>query len=106
MTANECTEQLDTRKLVKQALEQPADEPVAWIHEWDDGERIPLLHNETRDNDKPVSVRPLVYGDTRPQPTAWVGLTDEEFEAARYWVDDQARLWKNIEAKLKEKNSG
>jgi hypothetical protein len=42
-------------------------EPVAWMREWDDGERIPLLYKrDDRNTDKPKSVRPLVYGDTPP----------------------------------------
>lgn len=40
-------------------------EPVAWMHEWEDGERIPHLYpRDKRKMDKPVSVRPLVYADT------------------------------------------
>jgi hypothetical protein len=48
------------------------------MHEWEDGERIPLMHNYSSDNDKPVSVRPLVFGDTTPpaaqpaQEWSWV----------------------------------
>jgi hypothetical protein len=49
---------------IKEALAQPEQKPVAWMHEWEDGERIPLMHNYSSDNDKPVSVRPLVFGDT------------------------------------------
>ena len=107
-------------RILRQAIEQAEQEPVAWIHEWDDGERIPLLHNETRDNDKPVSVRPLIYGDTCPQPTAWVGLTDEEIrEIIGPWGDAPIKgythnvpikgytrkLFDRIETKLKEKNT-
>jgi hypothetical protein len=47
--------------------EQPApvQEPVAWMHEWEDGELIPKLHpRDNRKMDKPKSVRPLVYADT------------------------------------------
>jgi hypothetical protein len=40
-------------------------EPVAWMHEWEDGERIPHLYpRDNRKMDKPESVRPLVYADT------------------------------------------
>jgi hypothetical protein len=48
---------------------QPAQqEPVAWMHEWEDGERIPKLHpRDNRKMDKPKSVRPLVYADTETQ---------------------------------------
>ncbi len=34
----------------------------------------------------------------------WVGLTDEE--AAQCWTIKSVQTWKNIEAKLKEKNNG
>ena len=39
---------------------------------------------------------------TPPQRT-WVGLTDEE--AAECWTYNDRTSWKNIEAKLKEKNT-
>jgi hypothetical protein len=46
---------------------QPAQEPVAWLHEWEDGERVPLLSpRDDRNDDQPKTVRPLVYGDTAP----------------------------------------
>jgi hypothetical protein len=49
---------------------QPAPvQPVAWMHEWDDGERVPMLRKrdvDSSDIDSPKSVRPLVYGDTTP----------------------------------------
>lgn len=60
--------------------EQPAQqEPVAWMHEWEDGERIPMLTGrDDRNNDQPKSVRPLVYGDTpQAQPAQRKPLTDE-----------------------------
>jgi hypothetical protein len=44
-------------------------QPVAWMHEWDDGERIPMLRKrdvDSSDIDSPKSVRPLVFGDTPP----------------------------------------
>lgn len=57
--------------------EQPAkQEPVAWMHEWEDGEKIPLLKGrDSRNQDKPKTVRPLVYGDTSPQPAQSEPLT-------------------------------
>ena len=57
---------------------QPQQEPVAWMHEWEDGERIPMLMGrDDRNNDQPKSVRPLVYGDTSP-PAQRKPLTGEE----------------------------
>ena len=44
---------------------------------------------------------------THPQPKReWVGLTDEERSACRYWAcEDFATFGRAIEAKLKEKNT-
>lgn len=61
----------DMRRAIEAAAPQPAQqqETVAWMHEWADGERIPMLMGrDDRNNDKPKTVRPLVYGDTSPQP--------------------------------------
>jgi hypothetical protein len=52
---------------LREALAHPApvQKPVAWMHEWEDGEMIPKLHpRDNRKMDKPKSVRPLVYADT------------------------------------------
>ena len=52
---------------IKEALEQPEQEPVAWMHEWEDGGSVLSLYpRDARLNDQPKSVRPLVYGDTTP----------------------------------------
>ena len=98
--------------------EQPApvQEPVAWMHEWEDGERIPTLHpRDARESDKPTSVRPLVYGDTSPSAHRKPLMEEEMFEAIRplYSSDKAARLavshskdeYRAIEAKLKEKKT-
>jgi len=58
-------------------------EPVAWMHEWDDGERIPMLRKrevDSSDIDSPKSVRPLVFGDITP-PAAPV----QEPESFEQW---------------------
>ncbi len=61
-----------------EALAQPQQEPVAWMHEWEDGEKIPMLKGrDDRNQDKPKTVRPLVYGDTSP-PAQRKPLTDEQ----------------------------
>jgi hypothetical protein len=117
---------------IKEALAQPplpVQEPVAWLHEWDDGERIPLMHNYSSDNDKPVSVRPLVFGDTPPaaQPAQepdeltiaymsglydgkkkrpWVGLTDNELADLWYKESlDWMEFARAHEAALRKKNT-
>lgn len=64
-------------------------EPVAWMHEWEDGERIPMLMGrDDRNNDQPKSVRPLVFGDTSP-PAQRKPLTDERIESVRHMRDVQ-----------------
>jgi hypothetical protein len=91
---------------LKEALAQPAQEPVAWLEpEW--GDRIcPEVGYEatmTEDHPKDLGWIPLVA--QRP----WVGLTNEDtFEIGERlgladvaWID----LMKAIEAKLKEKNT-
>jgi hypothetical protein len=60
----------------------PVQEPVAWMHEWDDGERIPMLRKREADSsdidsDSPKSVRPLVFGDTTP-PAQPAQRTEQE----------------------------
>jgi hypothetical protein len=67
---------------------------VAWMHEWDDGELVPMLRKrdvDSSDIDSPKSVRPLVYGDTAPpaQPTVqepvgeWVGSRSKDSDPKR-----------------------
>jgi hypothetical protein len=94
---------------IEEALAQPVQpplpmqEPVAWMHEWADGERIPLMYaSDSRDKDKPVSVRPLVFGDTTPQPRPWVGLTDDDLVACSEAQKATVIYFMN---KLKEKNT-
>jgi hypothetical protein len=93
-------------KEIPAAQPAPVQEPVAWMHEWDDGERVPMLRKrdvDSSDIDSPKSVRPLVFGDTTP-PAAqrqWVGLTKEETE----WCTAHRHLIEWAEAKLKEKNT-
>jgi len=88
---------------------QPAQEPVAWMHEWEDGERVPQLHpSDDRLNDPPTSVRPLVYGDTAPPQRPWVGLTNaekQEIYRGTMWGTSIYGFADAIEAKLKEKNT-
>jgi hypothetical protein len=97
----------------KEALEQPAQEPVAWY--WDNNHRdkIPYVGVE-RGNPKMDDIfgTPIpLY--THPAPS-WQGLSDDEIgvlfdsvmandtESTEFFGIDFARA---IEAKLKEKNS-
>ena len=51
---------------------------------------------QSRDSNKGVAFY------THPPKREWVGLTDEE--AAECWNSSAVTTWKNIEAKLREKN--
>jgi hypothetical protein len=56
------------------------------MHEWDDGERVPMLRKrdvDSSDIDSPKSVRPLVFGDTTPPPQRqcnWPTCQSEEYQ--------------------------
>ena len=96
--------------------QQPADEPVAWMHVQGDYEEPSLFQLDGPSMDRGWEQYPLY---TRPQKAAWVGLTDEEIkscakehlycEDSHYNVEDGIEGWKDfacaIEAKLKEKNT-
>jgi len=89
--------------VIKEALAQPKQEPVACVGPWHDARLtlIPRYSHQTFEREQPLYAAP-------PRRT-WVGLTDEQIDAC--WNKD---LWKEkqphhifakaIEAKLKEKN--
>jgi hypothetical protein len=62
----------DTIIALRQALEQPADEPVAYMSRNSHGGYSFCLSPQFFDNPEPLY--------TRPQPSAWVELTDEEID--------------------------
>ena len=80
---------------------QPQQEPVAWFSTLPDGRlSIKIVGKPTDGNWEPLYTSP-------PQRT-WVGLTDEEVVDCWPLImlhPDCAKFWKNIEAKLKEKNT-
>jgi hypothetical protein len=94
--------------ILREALEQPVQEPVAWMSSdrawmWSDySKAIAAVAN--------IPTLTLIPLYTAPPATQreWVGLTDEEIEQGNKesWVTDQA--WQSAvwwaEAKLKEKN--
>jgi hypothetical protein len=79
---------------IKAALEQPAQEPVAWV--WKDmrGQDIVSLF-EPRFNSIPLY--------TTPPQRPWVGLTDEDI--ADCMEMSIQKTCQAVEAKLKERNS-
>ena len=104
------------RQQIALEKQQPADEPVAWMHVQGDYEEPSLFQLDGPSMDRGWEQYPLY---TRPQKAAWVGLTDEEIkscakehlycEDSHYNVEDGIEGWKDfacaIEAKLKEKNT-
>ena len=87
----------DAIKILRQALAQPEQEPVAWMYVNDDGECEQIEYGEPFDD---PSVTPLY---TAPPKREWIDLTEEEAFACRglYFFD----TYKNINDKLKEKNT-
>jgi len=75
----------------KEALAQPAQEPVALVI---DGVLVEYA--------VPEKYTGHLY-TISPQRT-WVGLTAQE--AAECWTTSATQTWKNFEAKLKDKNNG
>ena len=88
-------------------MAQPEQEPVAWICEGSSSDEKHAIDYWTGDvDDLPIGTQ--LYTSPPPQRT-WVGLTDED--KASFWTADQMtgeewrRLFAEVEAKLKEKNT-
>ena len=88
------------KEALRQALEQPEQEPVAW-HEPDSFGNVTTYKKWALEN----GWKPLY---TAPPKREWVGLTDEEIDAAVKSCNtlDTYKYFRAIEAKLKDKNSG
>jgi len=84
-----------------QSMEQPEQEPVAWVGEISEEAELML--------EKPKFQAVPLY--TTPPQRPWVGLADEELpplvgDNGKYMELQQVRrFYKYIEAKLKEKNT-
>ena len=92
------------RAMAADKLQEPAQEPVAWITPDGEGFRIRF---SPPTNDVPLGWDALY---TAPSQREWVGLTDEEIDEGnkQSWVTKQAwesAVWWASE-KLKEKNNG
>ena len=116
---------IDAITALKQALEQPEPEPIAWTDEdftelivsediaKEIGATVPLYtappkHEPEPVIDKSAAIRIATSLGWTPKRT-WQGLTDEEIDEGQRqsWVDKQAfesAVWW-AEAKLKEKNT-
>jgi hypothetical protein len=92
----------------KEALEQPAQEPMAWRNPNDDDRRHAFMWHGKPRNEKQFSI-PLYT-----HPHQWQGLTDDE--ALQIYINDPAiasyddphliKYARAIEQALKEKNYG
>ena len=83
---------------------QPAQEPVAWIYEWEDEKAVKLTFHP----DSKAKVIPLY---THPAPS-WQGLSDDEIDSVWFEVVKENNFEgtgkyfaRAIEKALKEKNT-
>jgi len=89
-------------------------EPVAWYVDFgNEHEPNYFVFGAKPDDEPTATVRPLVFADTTPQQSTWVGLTNEEILEFDTWHDNREEEvgWCNpseivayIDAKLKQKN--
>jgi hypothetical protein len=97
-------QQFERKWIDKEALEQPAQEPVAWMYEWEDEKSVKLTFH-------PDSVAKTIPLYTHPHQ--WQGLTDEEkLSSIRKWAENNTKrgqvliiLCDFIELALKDKNT-
>ena len=86
--------------VLRQAIEQAEkQEPVAWSYTNTQGRDV-IIRGNVAPYEAPYEDATPLY--THPPKREWVGLTDEE--AAECWNSSAVTTWKNIEAKLREKN--
>ena len=103
-------EQLNAMYALQEALAQPEQEPVAWIHELADGHRHCVTNDESGYVDNFTDTYKTIPLYTAPPKREWVGLTDDEIkEIVGPWGDTPIKgytrkLFDQIEAKLREKN--
>jgi hypothetical protein len=93
-----------------EALDQPEQEPVAWMVYTLDGKSVCVTDNPADFADGhralPLYTHPPSQRSENLKSRAWRGLTDEEIE--NYWdgylSDYQLQMIRDMEAALKEKN--
>jgi hypothetical protein len=88
---------------LKAALEQPEQEPVAWID--DSGHPKHRLYRQSATEQRLYGLLRPLY--THPPRREWRGLTEEEIEDCwdGYLSDYQLQMIRTIESKLKERNA-
>ena len=89
---------IESLEALRQALSQPEQEPVAWMKTWSDGNRNLYLYKPPHFDDNEID--PLY---TALPKREWIDLTEDEAFACR--GIDFFDTYKNINAKLKEKNT-
>jgi len=112
---------LEAGTAIKEALAQPEQKPVAWNVIDPTGKIVATEMNSVRGWARIEGYKPTVEGllgfheqgwrvvPTTPPQRTWVGLTDKD--KASFWTADQMtgeewrRLFAEVEAKLKEKNT-
>lgn len=93
--------------VIKEALAQPEQEPVAWLHiPWDVARYLPMA--TTSSKREPVIYKESLPLYTHPEQREWVGITDAEIDSAsQHYTENEGfqhgAYW--AEAKLKEKNA-
>ena len=93
------------RQQIALEKQQPADEPVAWMHVQGDYEEPSLFQLDGPSMDRGWEQYPLY---TRPQPAAqWVGLTieDKQEYVAQDYGGNRLDAMDWAEKRLKEKNT-
>jgi hypothetical protein len=98
----------EARIMLRERLEQPEQEPVAWMVYTQDGQSVYVTDNPTDIQDGQRAL-PLYF---TPQQRPWVGLTDEEIidlihPLVMADMADEAtdyEIARAIEAALKDKN--
>ena len=85
-------------------VDEPEQEPVAWMVYTHDGQSVYVTDNPT-DIQESQTALPLFTTPPAAQRT-WVGLTDEEVMEIAFNFDVPSLVVRTVEAKLKEKNNG
>ena len=105
------------QKVIKEALAQPEQEPVAWNVVDPTGKIVATEMNSVRGWARIEGYKPTVEGllgfheqgwrvvPTTPPQRTWVGLTDEEISELIRATHNTGSFVRAIEAKLKEKNT-
>ena len=87
----------EARNALRQALAQPEQEPVAWMHTTGTGH----VYFRKKPQDKVFNPQPVFTAP--PKAAEWVGLTAPEVQEC--YDLNPARFASRIEAKLKKKNT-